>query len=95
MKLGTAIRQIRKERGLSQGELCEKACISETSLSLIEMNKNRPHVNTLKRIGEALNVNYIIFYFIGIEVEDVAEDKHEVFKKMYPHALEILKELLM
>ena len=51
------IKDIRKSKKMTQQELCEKACVSRTTLSKLENNEN-PEVmaGTLKAIASALEV---------------------------------------
>lgn len=55
-KLGQNIRRIRKERGISQGELGYQCDIERPSISRIEAGNTNPTTLTLKRISEALGV---------------------------------------
>ena len=51
------VAEIRKERGLSQQELAEKANVSRPYLSIIETNQNKTVSNSVMfRIADALGV---------------------------------------
>ena len=54
--IGRRIDDLRREVGLTQGELAEKADISVVHLSNIELGKKTPGLATLIRIAEALDV---------------------------------------
>jgi transcriptional regulator with XRE-family HTH domain len=54
--LAQAVRAYRESRGLSLGNLAEKAGISKASLSKIEAGHGNPSLEVLRRIAEALNV---------------------------------------
>lgn len=54
--IGRRIADLRREVGLTQGELAEKADISVVHLSNIELGKKTPGLSTLIRIAEALDV---------------------------------------
>ena len=54
--IGRRIADLRREVGLTQGELVEKADISVVHLSNIELGKKTPGLSTLIRIAEALDV---------------------------------------
>jgi len=56
LRLGQRIREIRKERGMSQTELAEKAGISLITISRIERGERDPHLTTLLRIARGLDV---------------------------------------
>lgn len=54
--LAQSVRAHRQSRGLSLGNLAEKAGISKTSLSKIESGAGNPSLEILCRIAQALNV---------------------------------------
>ena len=54
--IGRRIADLRREVGLTQGELAEKADISVVHLSNIELGKKMPGLSTLIRIAEAFDV---------------------------------------
>lgn len=56
MDLGARIRALRTEKKLSQKQLAEKAGISNTYLSDIEIGRTNPSLKTLLKIAEALSV---------------------------------------
>jgi transcriptional regulator with XRE-family HTH domain len=53
--LGTAIRQLREKRGLTQEALAHEAGITTGSLSLIERGQRNPSWGTVSRIADALD----------------------------------------
>lgn len=54
--IGRRVADLRREIGLTQGELAEKSDISVVHLSNIELGKKTPGLSTLIRIAEALDV---------------------------------------
>lgn len=66
--LGKAIRQLRKERGLSQEELGYRAEIHPTWISHIESGRNNPAWGSVRRIAAAL----------GLEVSELAARAEEL-----------------
>lgn len=90
MELGTSIKNIRKSQGIKQNELAKWLSISLNSLNAIENNKSFPKKETLKDISKALNkpVSYILLN--SLEIDDISDDKKEVFKVL----IEPLKSLL-
>lgn len=54
--LGRALRWIRQRQGLKQYEVAEKAGITKAMLSSYENEKQRPAVETLERILDALGI---------------------------------------
>ena len=58
--VGKDLRQIRKEKGLTQIEVAERAGISVNSLRLYEAGKRNPRIDHFKRIMEALGGELIV-----------------------------------
>jgi transcriptional regulator with XRE-family HTH domain len=83
MNLGKTIREFRKDQGLKQDELADKAGISRTSLSQIE-NGARPGEETLKRLCDVLNVPLSLVYIHSFEKEDVPESKRALYDQLFP-----------
>lgn len=53
--LGSAIRQLRERRGVTQEALAHEAGITAGTLSLIERGQSNPAWGTVRRIAAALN----------------------------------------
>jgi len=53
---GRKLRALRKQAGLSQEKLAERAEISVDFLSLVERGVNAPSFETIERLAEALGV---------------------------------------
>lgn len=83
MNLGTAIKELRKSKGLSQIQLAKKASLSQTALSQIEKGK-RPGIQTLKKISTALEVPESLIYAMSIEKDDVPAHKQMLYEKLFP-----------
>jgi transcriptional regulator with XRE-family HTH domain len=60
-RVGLNLQKLRRERGLSQEELADRANIHQTYLSGVERGKRNPTVTVLQRIAEAL----------GADIEDL------------------------
>ena len=59
MNIGENIKNIRKEKGLTQAELGEKLSVSQQMIGQYENGKNSPQMDTLKKIATALEVNIV------------------------------------
>jgi transcriptional regulator with XRE-family HTH domain len=94
MNIGQAIKKIRTEQKISQGEFAEKCGLSQTSMSQIESGKKRPSVSNLKKICEVLDIPETILYLYGMEESDVPEQKREVFNLLYPTVEDIIMKLV-
>lgn len=82
MEIGSAIKTLRKERGISQKKLAEMCDISANALSQIESNTSFPQKSTIEKISKALNypVSYLLFF--SISKDDVPEEKKVVFDSL-------------
>ncbi|MEN3283521.1 MAG: Helix-turn-helix domain [Solirubrobacteraceae bacterium] len=54
--LGRAIRQMREEHGLKQGDIAKKANVNLTHFSRLEHGRVNPSWGTLRRVAAALGV---------------------------------------
>ncbi|WP_062305875.1 helix-turn-helix domain-containing protein [Alicyclobacillus sendaiensis] len=54
--LGERIAQLRKERGLTQAKLAERAHLSTSAIAMYETNRRQPDERTLAQIAAALGV---------------------------------------
>jgi transcriptional regulator with XRE-family HTH domain len=62
-RVGLNLQKLRRERGLSQEELADRANIHQTYLSGVERGKRNPTITVLQRIAEAL----------GADIEDLVK----------------------
>lgn len=53
---GSAIRELRKKRGISQEVLSSMAGIARSHLAMIETGAKSPNVDTLWRVADALDM---------------------------------------
>lgn len=60
--VGTELRALRKERGLSLRTLAELCDLSPNTISLIERGESSPSVSTLHRLATALGVQITAFF---------------------------------
>lgn len=59
------LKSLRNRKGLTQGELAEKLCISRSALSLYELGKREPDFDTLCLIAKYFRVS--VDYILGNE----------------------------
>ena len=94
MKIGSAIKSIRKRLGVPQWELAEKCELSQTSMSQIENNIKRPHPKTVAKICEVLEIPESIIYIIAMEDVDVPVNKKGTYKLIYPSIKSLALQLV-
>jgi transcriptional regulator with XRE-family HTH domain len=69
--LGSRLRELRRQQGLSLRSLAEKSGLSANTLSLIENGKTSPSVATLNQIALALNVPITGFFEVDTRRDPV------------------------
>ena len=84
MKIGQAIKELRKNKGMKQNVFCQKIGISATSLSQIENDLKYPHQNTLKAIAKTLEVPEQMIYLLSMTSEDIPAHKREIYNNAFP-----------
>ena len=82
MKLGKAIKNLRKKRGMNQRSFALLAGVSQPYISFIEQDKKKPSQDMLGRLATALNVPVPLIVWEAMDEEDVPENKKKVFFKM-------------
>jgi len=63
--------RIREERKMSQGDVAEQSGIVQQSYQQIESGKNRPRIETARRIAKTLGFDWTRFY------EDSGEEQED------------------
>jgi transcriptional regulator with XRE-family HTH domain len=56
-RVGLNLQRLRRERGLSQEELADRASVHQTYLSGVERGKRNPSIAVLQRIAAALDAD--------------------------------------
>ena len=90
MNVGKAIKELRKQQGLSQSELAEAADITQAAMSGIE-NGKRPNPLTLEKLSKALKVPESLIYVMGMEKDDVPKEKKVLYDSLFP----VIQSLVM
>ncbi|TSA32805.1 MAG: XRE family transcriptional regulator [Porphyromonadaceae bacterium] len=92
MDLGRTIKNIRKQKGQTQGEFATLCGISQTYLSQVENNLKEPKLSTLKSISEQLKVPLPILFFLSMTEEDVQPSKRQAFAIVSPSVNSLVNE---
>lgn len=95
--LGKRIRDLRKQRGLSQEELGWKAELHFTYIGAVERGEKNCSIITLEKIAKGLEINIKDFFDTPFHETDINKLKKEINNKtnlLSPQALTILKEML-
>jgi transcriptional regulator with XRE-family HTH domain len=91
MELGTAIKTLRKQKGMGQRQLAEMCDIKVNTLSLIETNATFPQKATIRKICDALEIPTAYLLLFSMSDEDVADDK----KMAFNYLNEAIKSVLL
>lgn len=65
MELGKILKELRKEKGLTQTELALNLCTTQDSISLWELGKSYPDILMLIKIAKFFDVT--TDYLLGLE----------------------------
>jgi DNA-binding XRE family transcriptional regulator len=72
LRLGDQLRAIRRSRNLTQKEVAERAGITQPALSRIELGGGVPDLETLRRLGNAMQVRFHVI--VGDEEAEQEEN---------------------
>src|SRR6202142_2049774 len=75
MKIGTTIRGYRLRSGLSQGDIERRTGLLRCYLSRVENGHTVPSLETLAKIGEAMEINLADFFPGGDSTQDLQTRK--------------------
>lgn len=93
--IGQRIAQRRKELGLKQAEVCERAGINDKYLSCIERASSIPSLEVVMRLALALNTTPDEFLTGSIRYKsDECRDVAELLRGMSKKQLELAKSFL-
>jgi len=95
--IGKRIRDLRKQRGLSQEELGWKAELHFTYIGAVERGKKNCSIITLEKIAKGLEIDIKDLFDTPFHTTDSKKIKKEINNKvnsLSPQALTLLKEML-
>jgi XRE family transcriptional regulator, regulator of sulfur utilization len=84
MDISSALRKVRKDSGLSQGEFAAKAGITQTYVSLIEGGRKVPSVEVIQKYETIGKIPLAIILWWGIQEKDVPKNKKVAFRELKP-----------
>ena len=90
MNIGSRIREVRKELGLSQEELAEKTGLNRSYLSLVENGRSSPTFEFIERISKGLGLD-IRALILGEKFERYEDDTGDE-SWIYPGLKEFLTD---
>ena len=93
MTVGESIRIVRTKAGLKQGDLADKAEVSQSLISLIENGRREPTVQLVARLCEAMEVPPQLVFLMACEPPEGEERYRAVFEKLSLLMLELLRDI--
>ena len=90
MKIGSAIRMVRRERKVSQKQLSQLTGISVTALVRIEYENAMPRKDNLDKIAKALGIPTPYIFFFALDERDVAPEKRVTFNLVHDLIVKLL-----
>ena len=91
MEIGTAIKALRKQKGIGQKQLADMCDISVNALSQIEINATFPQKKTLRKICEAFNIPMQYLLLFSMNDDDISDERKSTFNYLN----QALKSVLM
>ena len=88
VKIGKFLKELRKEKGLTQEQLAEKLNVSNRSISRYETGNNMPDISLLIEIADIFEVS--LDNLLGREIEVVAKKRRT---RMSKEEVEFIKEI--
>lgn len=73
--LGARIKELRKRRGLTQDQLAERVDLAPRYISLIEVGRSSPSLETIENVARVLEVELkALFDFLHLDPDAVAPE---------------------
>ncbi len=94
MNIGSAIKAIRKQAGITQVELSAQTGLTQASLSQIESGLKRPSDRNFKKICKALDVPESIVYILAMEESEVPASKKKIYQMLFPSIKNLAMEIV-
>ena len=80
MELGKAIREVRREKGVSQKDLAVACGVSANAMVSIEKGRSFPTKKTILAICQALNVSNAYLLLYSLEETDIPVEKRPLWQ---------------
>ena len=91
INFGKRLKEIRKAKGLTQDQLAELLNTSQRMIAHYERQNNRPRIDKIKAIAEALNVP--IEELVGSEVKTIKKASEEEISYSIMKRVKIIEKL--
>lgn len=95
MNIGTAIKNLRQQKGLKQIDFAVKCGLSQSYLSSIEKGRKEPTLSILKQIANALSIPMPVLVFLSLNRDDVAESKQDAYDMLEPSIKGLISDVFI
>lgn len=86
------IKLIRKQKGMTQGDLAKATGLSISYISLIEQGKRDPSISTLEKLAAGLGVSLMMIAFPDADKDGLEKVDPELSERVVAYALEQINE---
>jgi transcriptional regulator with XRE-family HTH domain len=93
MKLGEAIKSIRVKAGLTPKEVYTRAQLTQGFYSGLEVGVNKPSLDTLQRISDAVGVPVFFIMFCATDRRELTRKDRIWYDNLYPVIDALVAEL--
>ncbi len=82
MRLGLAIKKLRKERGMTQVQLSKLVGVSSVMVGFWEIGRTFPTQPKIKKVADAFGISVALLLLLAITEEDIPESKKELYNAL-------------
>jgi XRE family transcriptional regulator, regulator of sulfur utilization len=82
MRLGLAIKKLRKERGMTQVQLSKLVGVSSVMVGFWEIGRTFPTQPKIKKVADAFGISVALLLLLAITDEDIPESKKDLYNAL-------------
>jgi len=79
MQIGSTIKSLRVQKGISQKDLAARVGITASYLSLVENDIKQPNMGTVVKISKAIGIPAEVLFFLSLDKSKLPKNKQEAF----------------
>lgn len=77
--VGKLLKKLREDLSMTQKEFADILPISQSYLSKLENEQQKPNAETIEAISERLAIPHTVLIFLALDKDDIPEHKRELF----------------
>jgi XRE family transcriptional regulator, regulator of sulfur utilization len=82
MRLGLAIKKLRKERGMTQVQLSKLVGVSSVMVGFWEIGRTFPTQPKIKKVADAFGISVALLLLLAITDDDIPESKKDLYNAL-------------